>query len=146
MGKNPGEFEPVPFEQLRGDFPALKRRRYGWPIAYLNGPAGTQVPQDVIDAMAAYYRTCNANTEGQFITSRHTDRLIRETRRQVAAFLNAASWREISFGANMTSLAFSLSHAFGRLFSPGEEVVVLLGTVFSSTAFSFHLSSSSAFT
>ena len=64
--------------RCRADFPSLARRHEGnhLPLAYLDGPAGTQVPAAVIEAIAGYYRTCNANTHGQFDTSRESDALI----------------------------------------------------------------------
>ena len=111
-------------EQCRSDFPALARTLGGVPLAYLDGPAGTQVPRRVIDAVSAYYGTCNANTHGAFVTSEESDAGIEEARRAVAALLGAASSREISFGANMTTLTFALSHALARTFARGDEVVV----------------------
>jgi selenocysteine lyase/cysteine desulfurase len=63
-------------EQCRRDFPALSRTLDGRPLAYLDGPAGTQVPRQVIEAVAAYYQTCNANTHGAFVTSRESDEMI----------------------------------------------------------------------
>jgi cysteine desulfurase family protein (TIGR01976 family) len=110
--------------RCRGDFPALARTLDGRPLAFFDGPAGTQLPRSVIDAVSSYYATCNANTHGQFITSRESDAMIQATRASVAAFLGAPSGREISFGANMTSLAFALSRAFARTFAAGDEVVV----------------------
>lgn len=108
----------------RKDFPALERTVNGRPLAYLDGPGGTQVPRPVIDAIAGYYRTCNANTHGAFATSEESDAAIQQAREAMAAFLGAPSWREISFGANMTTLNFALSHALGRAMQPGDEVVV----------------------
>jgi cysteine desulfurase family protein (TIGR01976 family) len=108
----------------RGDFPALERTVDGRPIAYLDGPAGTQVPHAVIDAIACYYQKHNANSHGEFVTSRESDLLVHETREAVAAFLGAPSWREVSFGQNMTTLAFSLSRALVRDWQPGDEVVI----------------------
>ncbi len=113
-----------PLAACREDFPALDRSVAGRPLAFLDGPAGTQVPRSVIDAVAAYYTSCNANTHGQFVTSRESDALITQTREAVAAFLGAPSGSTVSFGANMTSLAFALSHALGRLMAPGDEVVI----------------------
>ena len=110
--------------RCREDFPALARTQDGVPLAYLDGPAGSQVPGRVIDAIAGYYKTCNANTHGAFATSRESDALIRSAREAVAAFLGAMSWREISFGANMTTLTFALSHAVGRELRPGDEIVI----------------------
>lgn len=108
----------------RGHFPALRRSSGGRPLAYLDGPAGTQVPEAVIEAVTGYYRTSNANTHGQFVTSRESDETILAARRAMAAFLGVADWRTVSFGQNMTTLAYSLAHAFGRLFAPGDRVVV----------------------
>lgn len=108
----------------REHFPALRRTLRGQPLAFLDGPAGTQVPEAVIDAIAGYYRTSNANTHGQFVTSRESDETVLAARRAVAAFLGTPDWRTVSFGQNMTTLAYSLAHAFGRLFAPGDRVVV----------------------
>ena len=114
--------------RCREDFPALRRTlsRHGEerPLAFLDGPAGTQVPTRVIDAIGDYYRTSNANTHGRFVTSEETDRVLDEARQAVAAFLGAADGRTISFGANMTSLAFSLAHALVRTWQAGDEVVI----------------------
>ncbi len=104
--------------------PALARRQGELPIAYLDGPAGSQVPTPVIDAIAGYYRESNANTHGQFATSQRSDELLHLVREKAAAFLGAADWRTISFGANMTTLTFALAHAVGRACSPGDEIVI----------------------
>jgi cysteine desulfurase family protein (TIGR01976 family) len=93
-------------------------------LAYFDGPGGTQVPQSVMDAITDYYCRCNANTHGEFITAKESDQMLQATREKVAAFLGAPSWKEISFGANMTSLAFSLSRALARILKPGDEVVI----------------------
>lgn len=108
----------------REHFPALRRTLSGRPLAFLDGPAGTQVPEAVIDAVAGYYRTSNANTHGQFVTSRESYETVLAARRAMAAFLGTPDWRTVSFGQNMTTLAYSLAHAFGRLFAPGDRVVV----------------------
>lgn len=110
--------------RCRKDFPSLARTVDGSPLAFLDGPAGTQVPRPVIDAVSRYYETSNANSHGEFPTSRETDRLLSETREAVAAFLGAPSWQSISFGQNMTTLNFALSHALGRAMEPGDEVVI----------------------
>ncbi len=110
--------------RCRRDFPSLARAVDGVPLAFLDGPAGTQVPEPVIAAMSAYYRTSNANTHGEFPTSRETDRLLDEAREAAAAFLGAPSGREISFGQNMTTLTYSLSHALAREMAPGDEIVI----------------------
>jgi cysteine desulfurase family protein (TIGR01976 family) len=117
-------FTAADCEQCRRDFPSLARTVNGVPLAFLDGPAGTQVPEPVIAAIAGYYRTSNANTHGEFPTSQETDRLMAETREAVAAFLGAEGGREISFGQNMTTLNFSLSRALAREMAPGDEIVV----------------------
>ena len=108
----------------RDDFPALARAVNGRRLVFLDGPAGTQVPRPVIDAIAGYYATCNANTHGQFVTSRESDAMLEATRDKVAALLGARSGSEVSFGANMTTLCFALAHALGREMAPGDEVVI----------------------
>jgi cysteine desulfurase family protein (TIGR01976 family) len=75
-------------------------------------------------AIVDYYTRCNANTHGQFVTSRESDGLLEETRRVVASFLGACSEREISFGANMTTLNFFLSRAIGRGLNQNDEVLI----------------------
>jgi cysteine desulfurase family protein (TIGR01976 family) len=108
----------------RTDFPSLQRQHRGRPLTYFDGPAGTQMPQQVIDAISRYYTTCNSNTHGCFVTTRESDELISQTRRTIAAFLGAKSDRCISLGANMTTLNFSLSRAIGRSLKEGDEVVI----------------------
>ncbi len=108
----------------RSDFPALKREVNGFPLAYFDGPGGTQVPRQVMDAMNHYYETCNANAHGFFVTTIESDRMIQETREKAAIFFNAEGPQTISFGANMTTLAYSLSKAFGRSFEPGDEILI----------------------
>jgi cysteine desulfurase family protein (TIGR01976 family) len=117
-------FTAADCERARRDFPALGRIVDGRPLAFLDGPAGTQVPEAVIDAVAGYYRTSNANTHGEFPTSRESDRLLHETREAVAAFLGAPSWRQVSFGQNMTTLNYALSHALVKEMAPGDEIVI----------------------
>jgi cysteine desulfurase family protein (TIGR01976 family) len=108
----------------RHEFPSLDRRYNGRLLAFLDGPAGTQVPRSVFEAIGTYYRRSNANTHGMFITTRETDELLNEARCTVATFLGAAGPGTISFGANMTTLNYSLSHAIRRSLRPGDEVVI----------------------
>ncbi len=109
---------------IRDQFPALQRTINGQPVVYLDGPAGTQVPQRVIDAVSNYYATSNANTHGRFASSRQTGELIREVRKKLAVFLNADNENCISFGQNMTTLNYSLSRAIGRVLRPGDEILI----------------------
>ncbi len=108
-----------PLESIRLLFPALSSG-----MAFFDGPGGTQVPQTVIDAVAAYYREANANEHGLFATSRRSDAIIAQARLAMADVLNARSGAEIVFGANMTTLTFHLSRSLGLLLQPGDEIVV----------------------
>lgn len=108
---------------IRGQFPALKLKVNGYPAAYFDGPGGTQVPQRVIDAIGDYLTRSNANTHGQFETSRRSDQVLADAH-QAAADLLGCEPRETVFGANMTSLTFALSRSIGRELSAGDEVVL----------------------
>ncbi len=105
-------------------FPSLARKVNGRNAVYLDGPAGTQVPQSVIDAVSHYYQTCNANGHGRFVTSQESDVILDATRAKIADFLGAEGPHTISWGANMTSLNFSLSRAIGRVLQPGDEILI----------------------
>ena len=111
-------------QAVRAQFPALALRVDGRPVVYLDNPAGTQVPQRVIDRTAEYWRTMNANHGGVFLTSARSDELIDDVRRAAATFLNAHSPDEVVFGPNMTTLTFAVSRAIGRELQPGDEIVV----------------------
>jgi cysteine desulfurase family protein (TIGR01976 family) len=103
---------------VRSRFSALDRR-----IAFFDGPGGTQVPDEVIDAISAYLRESNANLGGAFERSRRSDLLVGEARRTAAGFLGCEA-EEILFGANMTTLNFALSRSIGRELEGGDEIVV----------------------
>ena len=109
---------------VRAQFPALSVEQDGTPVLYLDNPAGTQVPQRTIDAIANYLMSANANTHGSFLTSQRTDAVIQAAREAMAAFLGAPSAQEIALGPNMTTLTYNLSRGIARLFSPGDEVIV----------------------
>jgi cysteine desulfurase family protein (TIGR01976 family) len=111
-------------EVCRRQFPALQRQLDGKRSIFLDGPGGTQVPQRVMDAMVRYLTTCNANQGGAFTTSRESDAILHDAHQAAADLLNAPSADEIVFGANMTTLTFHLSRAFGRTLRPGDEVLV----------------------
>lgn len=109
---------------IRDRFPSLHRVVNNLPMIFVDGPAGTQVPQTVIDAVTQYYTTSNANTHGAFHTTRETDRIIQETREAVAALLGAEGPETISIGQNMTTLNFALARAMSRLLRSGDEVLI----------------------
>jgi cysteine desulfurase family protein (TIGR01976 family) len=109
---------------VRGQFPALARRVDGQAAVYFDGPAGSQVPQRVADAVARYLIESNGNTHGPFVTSIETDAMLDGARAAVADFLGAADPDCIAFGQNMTSLTFSLSRSLGLTWDEDDEVVV----------------------
>ncbi len=108
---------------LRARFPALAREVDGRPAVFADAPGGSQVPDTVIEAMAAYLRSSNANTHGAFATSQETDAVIEEAHRAAADLLNADP-DEVIFGPNATTLLFQVSRSIGRTLGPGDEVVV----------------------
>jgi cysteine desulfurase family protein (TIGR01976 family) len=110
-------------EWVRQQFPSLQTQVNGHRAAFLDGPAGTQVPQQVVDAIQRYLLHDNANTCGAFATSRRTDAMIAGARQALADFFNCAP-DEVSFGQNMTTITFALSRAIGRELDAGDEVVV----------------------
>ena len=110
-------------DEIRAHFPALERIHYGRPVAYFDGPGGTQVPRHVAETMADYLYHHNANTHWAYPTSEETDEAIENARQVCAEFLNASP-DEIAFGANMTTLTFHLARALGRNWGAGDEIVV----------------------
>ncbi len=110
-------------EQIRTHFPALARHHNGFPVAYFDGPGGTQVPRAVVEAMTDYLLNHNANTHWLYPTSIETDAIVENSREALADFLNASS-DEIAFGQNMSSLTFHLSRALGRQWKQGDEIIV----------------------
>ena len=111
-------------EHCRRQFPALSRRIGDLPAVYLDGPAGTQVPQRVIDAIGNYLAHTNANHGGLFPTGRESDQLLDEVHRAAADFLGTDDPDTVYFGQNMTSLTFAISRAIARNWRPGDEVIV----------------------
>ena len=110
-------------EDIRQQFPALSRIYNGHPIAYFDGPGGTQVPASVVEAMREYLIGHNANSHWAYPTSVETDEVIAGARAAFADFLNCDS-PEVSFGANMTTISFHVARAIGRGLQPGDEIVV----------------------
>ena len=121
---SPAAASPVTATQtIRECFPALERREGGQPVAYFDGPGGTQVPRVVADAVTDYLFHHNANTHWAYPTSAETDAALEHARRIFADLLHASP-REIVFGANMTSLTYHVSRALGSDFQEGDEIVV----------------------
>jgi cysteine desulfurase family protein (TIGR01976 family) len=109
---------------LRDHFPALGRTIDGRPVAYLDGPGGTQVPRECIDGIVAYLEATSANHGGAFATAIESDAILDEVHAAAADFIGAHDPGEVVFGPNMTTLTFAVSRALGRELVPGDEVVV----------------------
>ncbi len=113
-----------PVEWCRAQFPALGRVVAGQPVAFFDGPGGSQVPQRVIDAVGHYLANTNANRGGQYATARESDELLESAHVTMAEFLGTANPESVIFGANMTTLTFALSRAISKSWKPGDEIVV----------------------
>ena len=109
--------------KIRAQFPSLSQTVNGHPTTFLDGPGGTQVPQQVIDAISGYLSRDNANSGGNYETARRTDKVLLDARHAMADFLGC-DWDEIIFGQNMTSLTFTISRSIGRELKAGDEIVL----------------------
>jgi cysteine desulfurase family protein (TIGR01976 family) len=117
------EPKPLDLAWVRQQFPSLKLQVHGRPAAFLDGPAGTQVPRDVMASVQGYYLHSNANTCGAFETSRLNDAAIDWARGAMADFYHCDK-DEVVFGQNMTTITFALARAIGRDLHAGDEIVV----------------------
>jgi cysteine desulfurase family protein (TIGR01976 family) len=108
---------------VRQQFPALRQTVNGQPAVFFDAPGGTQVPQQVIDAISEYLSKWNANVGGAFLTSQHSDLVVEQAHQAMADFFNCDP-DEVVFGANMTTLTFALSRAIGRDLKSGDELLV----------------------
>src|SRR5437588_616224 len=105
-------------EAVRRRFSALDQ-----PLVFFDGPGGTQVPDEVIDAISDYLRTSNANVSGPYSTSRRTEELVVRARETAARFLGGHA-EEVAFGQNMTTLNFALTRTAAREWAEGDEAIV----------------------
>ena len=111
-------------KKIRQQFPALGLKDDGTQRIYLDNPGGTQVPQQVLDRIERYLIHTNANHGGPFRTSIESDVVLDKAHSGIANLLNANSSDEIIFGANMTSLTFSVSRSIGRVLSSGDSILL----------------------
>lgn len=109
---------------IRQQIPSLQGKANKFPMIFFDGPGGTQVPNRVIDAISDYYKTSNANSHGEFITTKETDEVIANMRTAMATLFNAESSSCISIGQNMTTLNFALARGMARILKPGDEVLI----------------------
>jgi cysteine desulfurase family protein (TIGR01976 family) len=92
-------------------------------FTFLDAPGGSQVPDEVGEAIAQALRDASANLGAGYATSLRVKEILEQAERNAAAFLGCDS-HEITFGPNMTSLNFTLSRTAGRAFAPGDEILV----------------------
>ena len=114
---------PFDITSVRSGFPSLSRTLDGQPVAYLDGPGGTQVHGSVIDAMSGFMARGGSNLDGAFATSRETEEVVDNARDAVADLFGCDS-SEVVFGQNMTSLTYAMSRALSRTWGPGDNIVV----------------------
>ncbi|MDN3428325.1 cysteine desulfurase-like protein [Microbacterium sp. APC 3898] len=112
-----------PITKVREQFPALSRPYKDRPVAYFDGPGGSQVVKSAIEAIAGYMERGGGNLHGTFPSSWETEEIISEARSAVADFLNVQA-KEVAFGANMTTLTIAIANALGKKFKAGDEIVV----------------------
>jgi cysteine desulfurase family protein (TIGR01976 family) len=108
---------------VRQQFPALRQTVNGQPAVFFDAPGGTQVPQQVIDAISEYLSKWNANLGGAFLTSQRSDLIVEQAHQAMSDLFNCSP-DEVVFGANMTTLTFALSRAIGRDLKSGDELLV----------------------
>jgi cysteine desulfurase/selenocysteine lyase len=112
--------------RVRRDFPILDRQVHGRPLAYLDNAATSQKPRAVVDALARYYLSDNANVHrGVHALSERATALYEGARVTAQRFLNAADPREIVFVRGATEAINLVAQAYARpLLCPGDEILV----------------------
>ena len=110
--------------KVRAQFPALALTDRGGLRIYFDNPAGTQVPQRVVDRMVSALIDSNSNMGGNFRTSREATEISRQAHVAMADFFNARSEDEVIFGPNMTSLTFMMARVLASQFSAGDEIIL----------------------
>jgi cysteine desulfurase family protein (TIGR01976 family) len=120
---DPSATKPIDLAWVRAQFPSLQLQVNGHQAAFLDGPAGTQVPTQVITAVQNYFLSANANTCGAFETSRRNDAILANARTAMSDFFHCDS-DEVIFGQNMTTITFALARAIARDLKPGDEIIV----------------------
>jgi cysteine desulfurase / selenocysteine lyase len=117
---------PWDVERIRKDFPILHQELHGKPLVYLDNAATAQKPQAVIDAVAGYYATDNANVHrGVHRLSERATEAYEGARSRIQRFLNAAHTREIIFVRGATEGINLVAQTYGRrAVGPGDEIVI----------------------
>jgi len=122
------EIPQTPFDvwRIREDFPILRQKVHGQPLIYLDNAATSQKPQVVIDTLARYYETTNANVHrGIHALSERATQEYEGAREVVRRFLNAADTREIIFVRGTTEAINLVAQSYGRTFlTVGDEIII----------------------
>ncbi|MCA9060123.1 MAG: aminotransferase class V-fold PLP-dependent enzyme, partial [Planctomycetaceae bacterium] len=113
-----------PIDEIRAQFPGLQRTQGGVSVALFDGPAGSQVPQSVIDAVSHYLGHTNCNRGAAFATSIESDQVLEDAHDVLAAFLGTSDPQSVIFGPNMTSITLQVSRALSRNWQAGDEIIV----------------------
>jgi cysteine desulfurase family protein (TIGR01976 family) len=103
---------------VRERFSALQQ-----PFAFMDAPGGTQVPDEVGQAMADAVRDASGNLGAPYATGRAVEAILARAKEDAARFLGSSP-AEIVFGQNMTTLDFALSRVAGRELREGDEILV----------------------
>jgi len=122
-GLNRSAVDTLDIGWVRGQFPSLQTKVNGQAAVFLDGPAGTQVPTQVMHAIQNYLMSANANTGGAFLTSWRSDEIISGTRAAMSDFFHCDK-DEVVFGQNMTTITLGISRAIGRELKPGDEILL----------------------
>jgi len=109
---------------VREKFPGLKRKKAGYSVAFLDNPAGTQMPDSVVERMAFVMRHKNSNLGGFFDTSSEAAEVVAAAHRAAEIFVNAANPGEVFFGQSMTSLTFMMSRSIGASLKEADEIIL----------------------
>ncbi|MBD3674846.1 MAG: cysteine desulfurase-like protein [Planctomycetaceae bacterium] len=113
-----------PIDTIRAQFPALHKEHHGHAVCHFDGPAGSQVPSSVAQAVSDYLMNCNSNRCAPFSVSQRSDERVEAGHATLAEFVGADEPVEIVFGQNMTSLTLALSRSLGKTWKPGDEIIV----------------------
>ncbi|WP_136717589.1 aminotransferase class V-fold PLP-dependent enzyme [Halorientalis salina] len=123
----PPQTEPLDVDRIRSDFPILEREFDGTPLVYLDNAATSQTPDQVVDAIAHYYRHYNANVHrGLHQLSQEASIAYEEAHDRVAEFIGASGGREeVVFTKNTTESMNTVAYAWGLSeLGPGDEIVL----------------------
>ncbi len=124
--KKPAQKVSFDVEKIRSDFPILQEKMHGKPLVFLDNAASTQKPNVVIDTIANYYRSENANIHrGVYRLSEIASEKYEAARKTVQQFINAKSEREVIFTGGTTDSINLVAASFGQAYiKSGDEIII----------------------